>query len=167
MTTAAELRSRARLWPKGKYFEDFEVGKSFTHHWGRTLTESDNVQFSALTLNYHPTYLNVPYARAMGHAGAVANPLLVFLVVFGLSVEDLSETGVAFLGVDDLTYHRPVLVGETVTARSTVMRVRESGSRPGQGIATWHTEGFDEHGELVIEFLRTNLISKRPIGETP
>lgn len=165
MTTAAELRARATLWPKGNYFEDFAVGKVFEHHWGRTLTESDNIQFSALTLNYHPAYFNVPYAKAVGHSGAVANPMLVFLVVFGLSVEDLSEIGGAFLGVRDLTFHRPVTVGETVTARSTVTAVRESDSRPRQGIVTWHTQGFDEHGELLIDFLRTNLISKRPNGD--
>ena len=165
MTTAKELRARATLWRKGNYFEDFEVGKVFSHHWGRTLTESDNIQFSALTLNYHPAYFNVPYAKALGHPTAVANPMLVFLVVFGLSVEDLSEIGGAFLGVENLTFHRQVSVGETVTARSTVTAVRESDSRPGEGIVTWHTSGFDEHGELLIDFLRTNLISKRPIGD--
>ena len=65
MTTAPELWARARLWPKGNHFEDFQVGKVFSHHWGRTLTESDNILFSALTLNYHPTYFNVPYAKSV------------------------------------------------------------------------------------------------------
>lgn len=154
------------VWSKGHQFEDFTVGGVFDHHWGRTLLESDNATFSSLTLSYHPTYLNRPYALAMGHDGLVANPLLVFLVVFGMSVEDLSEAGGAFLGVDDLTHHRPILVGETLTARSTVSTVKDSASRPHQGIVTWHTEGFSDD-ERVIDFCRTNLIARRTPLEVP
>lgn len=148
------------LWRKGRFFEDFTVGDVLPHHWGRTLLESDNATFSSLTLSYHPTYLNRRYAQAMGHADLVANPMLVFLTVFGMSVEDLSESGGAFLGVDDLVHHRPVLVGETLTARSTVTAVKDSVSRPHQGIVTWHTEGFSDD-ERVVDFHRTNLIARR------
>lgn len=155
MTTVAP-----RTWPKGRHVEDFTVGDVLRHHWGRTLLESDNATFSSLTLSYHPTYLNRPYARAMGHDDLVANPMLVFLTVFGMSVEDLSESGGAFLGVDDLVHHRPVLVGETLVARSTVTAVKDSASRPHQGIVTWHTEGFSD-GERVVDFHRTNLIARR------
>jgi acyl dehydratase len=156
----------APLWPKGRHFEDFEIGDVLRHHWGRTLLESDNATFSSLTLSYHPAYLNRPYAREMGHEDLVANPMLVFLTVFGMSVEDLSEVGGAFLGVDDLVHHRPVLVGETLTARSTVTAVKASGSRPHQGIVTWHTEGF-VGDERVVDFHRTNLIARRTPLETP
>jgi acyl dehydratase len=65
--------------------------------------------------------------------------------------------------VDELTFHKPVYPGDTVTARSTVVSRRESSSRPGQGIVTWHTEGFDQRGERVIDFKRTNLVSKWPV----
>ncbi|WP_037078563.1 MaoC family dehydratase [Pseudonocardia spinosispora] len=160
-------RAVPRLWPKGHCFEDFTVGGVYTHHWGRTLLESDNSTFSSLTLSYHPTYLNRPYAKAMGHDDLVVNPMLVFLTVFGMSVEDLSEAGGAFLGVDDLVHHRPVLVGETVTARSTVVAVKDSASRPHQGIVTWRTEGFAEDGDPVITFVRTNLIARRTPVEAP
>lgn len=149
-----------QLWPKGRHFEDFAVGDMLRHHWGRTLLESDNATFSSLTLSYHPTYLNRPYAHAMGHDDLVANPMLVFLTVFGMSVQDLSESGGAFLGVDDLVHHRPVIVGETLTARSTVTGVKDSASRPHQGIVTWHTEGFSD-GDRVVDFHRTNLIVRR------
>lgn len=155
MTTVAP-----RIWPKGRHFEDFAVGDVLHHHWGRTLLESDNATFSSLTLSYHPTYLNRRYAHAMGHDDLVANPMLVFLTVFGMSVEDLSESGGAFLGVDDLVHLRPVLVGETLTARSTVTTVKDSASRPHQGIVTWHTEGFSD-GDRVVDFHRTNLIARR------
>src|SRR3546814_4969894 len=80
--------------------------------------------------------------------------MLVFAIVFGLSVEDLSERGGAFLGVDDLSFARPVHVGDTLTARSTVMALRESKSDRNYGIATWLTEGFNQHGERVIVFTR-------------
>lgn len=152
--------TEARLWPKGRFFEEFAIGDVLPHHWGRTLLESDNTTFCSLTLSYHPMYLNRPFAQAMGHTDLVANPMLVFLTVFGMSVEDLSESGGAFLGVEDLVHHRPVLVGETLTARSTVFAVKESASRPHQGIVTWHTEGFSGD-ELVIDFHRTNLIARR------
>lgn len=159
--TVDELRQRARLRPKGNAFDDFELGQNFDHHWGRTLTQADNVIFSSLTLHYGPLYLNEVYARQKGHDGLVVNPYLVFLTVFGMSVEDLSEAGGAFLGVDDLTFHVPVYPGQTLTARSTVVALRESGSRGDAGIATWHTEGFNEDGVRVIDFRRTNIINKR------
>lgn len=154
-----------RVWSKGRHFEDFAVGDRLRHHWGRTLLESDNATFSSLTLSYHPTYLNRRYARAMGHGDLVLNPMLVFLTVFGMSVEDLSEAGGAFLGVDDLVHHRPVLVGETLTARSVVTAVKDSASRPHQGIVTWHTEGFSDD-ECVVDFHRTNLIARRTVLES-
>lgn len=150
--------SRARLWPKGHTYEEFEEGRVFVHRWGRTITESDNTLFTTLTLSYNPLYFNAPYAKDHGHAGVVCNPMLVFGVVFGLSVEDLSERGGLFLGVDDLTFHRPVYPGNTLTARSTVVSRRVSESRKGQGIVTWHTEGFNESDDLVVDFKRSNLI---------
>jgi itaconyl-CoA hydratase len=158
--TAAELRARARLRPKGRTLEQFEVGQVFEHHWGRTVLESDNAAFSSLTLHYNPLYLNAEYARSLGHPGVVVNPWFVFLVVFGLSVEDLSEAGIAFLGVDRLTFRAPVYPGDTLTARSTVVDLRPSKSRPDAGIASWHTEGFKEDGTLVIDYDRTNLIKR-------
>ncbi|NMH96529.1 MaoC family dehydratase [Pseudonocardia acidicola] len=149
-----------RTWRKGHYFEDFAVGQVYVHHWGRTILESDNSTFSSLTLSYHPAYFNRVYARELGHDGLVVNPMLVFLITFGMSVEDLSESGGAFLGVDDLVHHRAVAVGETLTACSTVVDVRDSASRPHQGIVSWQTEGRADDDSLVISFRRTNLIGR-------
>ncbi len=158
---AESITERARRWPKGHRYEDFALGQVFDHHWGRTINEGDNSLFSSLTLSYNALYFNGEFAKAHGHPGTVVNPLLVFLTVFGLSVEDLSEAGGLFLGVDDLSYHQVVYPGDTLTARSTVTDLRESESRPDQGIVTWHTEGFNQRGERVIDFHRTNLIVKR------
>ncbi|MBZ0162862.1 MAG: MaoC family dehydratase [Notoacmeibacter sp.] len=156
----ADLKSRAVERKRGNTFEWFSVGQELIHHWGRTLTEGDNTLFTTLTLHYNPLYTNADYALAHGHTGAVVCPLLLFATVFGLSVEDLSEAGGPFLGVDELTYLRPVIVGETVYARSTVTDTRETKSHPNFGIVTWHTTGFDETGEPVIKFNRANLVRK-------
>lgn len=154
MTAEAEA---PRVWRKGNTYEAFEPGRVFDHHWGRTITDADNTLFTTLTQAYNPMYFNAPFAKAHGHDTVVVNPFLVFCVAFGLSVEDLSEAGGPFLGVDDLAFHASVYPGDTLTARSTVVDRRKSQSRAGQGIVTWRTEGFNQRDELVIEFTRSNL----------
>ena len=114
-----------------------------------------------MTLHFNPLYTNAEFARAHGHPDVVVNPMLVFTTVFGLTVEDLSEGGGAFLGVEELRFDAPVYPGDTLTARSTVAERRESSSNKNMGIVTWHTEGFNQNGERVIEFKRTNLVNKR------
>jgi len=152
---------RAKLKPKGNRYEDFEPGRVFHHHWGRTISQAENALFTTLTLHFNPQYTNVEFAKAMGHRDTPVNPLLVFNTIFGMSVEDLSEGGGPFLSVDELTYHKPVYPGDTIFARSTVVERRPSGSNPKMGIAKWHTEGFNQKGELVCDFKRSNLINKR------
>ena len=114
---------------RGHLFEAFEVGRVFEHHWGKTVTAGDNSLFSSVTHAYNPIYLNAERARADGHPDVVGSPMLVLCVVVGLSVEDLSEAGGPFLGIDALTFHRPVYPGDTLTARSTVIEARTSRSR--------------------------------------
>lgn len=156
-----DFRQRARLMAKGHQFENFEVGRRFEHHWGRTVTESDNTLFTTLTLHYNPAYFNAEHARSVGYDGVVVNPLLVFNIVFGLSVEDLSEGGGPFLGVDAMIHHAPVYVGDTLEAASVVTDARLSEKRPEYGIVTWHTTGQNQQGDPVIEFRRTNLVRRR------
>jgi itaconyl-CoA hydratase len=153
------LRARARRLGRERTFEDFAVGERLAHRRARTITEGDAVAFSMLTLSYVPRYHDLERATAEGHRALVVNPMLVFLTAFGLSVEDLSEGGGPFLGVDALVHHRPVLVGETLRARSTVLAARASTSRPGAGIVTWHTVGTSA-GETVVEFRRSNLLRR-------
>lgn len=157
----ADLKKRARPWRRGNTFENFSVGQAFRHHWGRTLTASDNVLFATLTLHYNPLYTNADHARSCGFPDLVVCPLLLFNTVFGLSVEDLSEIGGPFLGVDRLTYRRPMIVGETVYADSEVIDQRTTASRPGYGIVTWRTRGTTSKGEVLIEYQRANLVRRR------
>jgi acyl dehydratase len=156
-----DVRQRARLWPKGRLYEDFAVGQVFEHHWGRTILESEAVLFTTLTLAYNPLYFNRAYAHAHGHRDIVVNPQLLFNVVLGLSVEDLSEVGGPFLGVFELKYERAVYPGTTIMARSETVNMRLSESDPSNGIVTWRTEGFDENGGRLLSFRRSNLLRRR------
>jgi len=151
------LRRRER----GLFYEDFEVGRKFDHHWGRTLSETDGVTYSCRTMQYNPIYFNVEYARQLGYEGIVINPLLVFTTVLGLSVEDLSEAGGPFLGVEDLRFVETVRGGDTITATSVVLSRRPSKSRPGWGIVEWRTSGRNQRDQLVVEYRRTNLSRQR------
>ncbi len=147
--------------PKGHSFEQFEVGQVFEHHWGRTLTDADNALFTTATLSYNPIYFNTEYARALDYRGSVVNPMLVLCTAVGLSVEDLSEAGGPFLGVNEIRFLEPVYPGDTLTARSTVVDARESGSRPDFGIVTWETEAANQKGEVVLRYRRTNLVARK------
>jgi len=146
---------------KGNQFEDFEEGQVFLHHWGRTLTESDATLFSTLALRFTPIYFNREYARSHGHDDLVVDPLLALCTVVGLSVEDLSEIGGPFLGVNKVAFHRPVYPGDTLNARSTVLSARTSEKRPRFGVVTWRTEGHNQDEELVVSYERTNLVQRR------
>jgi itaconyl-CoA hydratase len=152
------------LRARGRQFEDFREGQVFEHHWGRTLHEGDNSLFATVALRFTPLYFNAEYARAHGHPGIVIDPLLVLCTVVGLSVEDLSEAGGPFLGVDDVEFHCAVYPGDTLTARSTVVSKRESEKRPHFGIVTWRTDGRNQSGQIVLSYRRTNLIAKRSVA---
>ncbi len=156
---------KAVVRQRGRLFEDFAPGQTFVHHWGRTIGESDALLFTSLAMSFTPLYFNREYARAHGHPDIVVNPLLVFNVVLGLSVEDLSERDSLFLGVEALTWHAPVYPGDTLTARSTTLSARGSKSRADRGIVSWHTEGFNQQGARVIDYRRSNLLRRRGAGE--
>lgn len=162
-----DFRKEAETVIKGHQYEDFEEGQVFAHHWGRTITAGDNTWFSTQTLSFNPLYFNEPYAQALGHERMVVNPLLVFNTVFGMSVEDLSEGGGLFLGVDECRFLQPVLVGDTLTASSTVISKRESKSNATSGIVTWLSQGFNQHRDLVVEFKRTNFVRFRHPRKRP
>ena len=120
MSSNAPTPPRAATWlVHGHTLADFTVGRVFEHGRRRTLLESDNALFTTLTLHYNPLYLDREYARAAGFDDILMNPLLVFNTVFGMSVEDLSEGGGPFLGVEALEYGAAVHAGDTLQASST------------------------------------------------
>ena len=153
--------STFETWHRGHRFEDFEVGQVFEHHWGRTITAGDATLFSSIALRYCPLYVNAEYARAEGHEDLVVDPMLVLATAIGLSVEDLSEAGGPFLGVNEVEFGEPFYPGDTLTCSSEVIDIRESASRPENGIVTWRTLGTKQTGEMVVRYTRTNLVAKR------
>ena len=154
-------------WRRGHQCEDFEVGQVFEHHWGRTLTAGDATLFSSVALRYCPLYINAEYAKAEGHPDLVVDPMLVLATVIGLSVEDLSEVGGPFLGVNQVKFSAPVYPNDTITCVSEVIDKRESASRPDTGIVTWATKATNQRGELVVDYQRTNLVAKRRKQDGP
>jgi acyl dehydratase len=150
----------AILLARGHVFEDFEIGRVFRHSQSRTVLESDNALFTTLTLHYNPAYLDKTAAAALGHRDILVNPLLVFNIVFGISVEDLSEGGGPFLGIETLEYGVPVFAGDTLRAQSTVVAARSSSKHERYGIVTWATEGLNQAGDPVVAFRRSNLVKR-------
>ncbi len=158
---AVERRTRR----PGRYFEDFQVGDVYEHPYGRTITESDNVWFSTLTLNNNPLHIDAAFAAQTEFGRPLVNSTFTLALVVGLSVEDISENAVANLGWDKVRLPHPVFVGDTVYAESAVRDKRESRSRPNAGIVTFHSRGYNQDGKIVIEFERSVLIYKR--GASP
>ncbi len=155
------------LRDRGRKYEDFAVGQTFEHHWGRTVDRSDNVTFCVSTCTWNPLYLNREHAVALGHPDTPVNPMLVVCLVVGLSVEDLSETAGPFLGMRDCVFERPVYPGDTLTASSTVLSCRVSSSRPGVGVVEWETTGRNQDGETVVRYARSNLVEMRSAATAP
>jgi itaconyl-CoA hydratase len=148
----------------GRYFEDFEVGHIYEHRPGRTITDTDNVHFTLLTMNTHPAHFDYEFARKTEFKKPlVCSPLTVALMV-GMSVSDTSQKAVANLGWDKIKLTHPLFPGDTLYAESEVLEKRESGSRPEQGIVTIKTIGKNQHGDVVCTFERTMLIWKRGFG---
>ncbi len=148
----------------GRYYEDFVVGDVYEHRPGRTITETDNVWFTLLTMNTHPSHFDWEYARRTEFKRPlVCSPLTVAILV-GMSVSDVSQKAVANLGWKEIRLTAPVFAGDTLYAESEVIEKRESASRPEQGIVTVKTTGRNQDGVVVCDFLRTMLIWKRGFG---
>ena len=146
---------------EGRFLEDFHVGDVYRHAHGRTVSEMDNTWFTLLTSNTHQIHVNADYASRTEFGRPLVVSTLTLAIVTGLSVPDVSQNAVANLGWDDVRLSGPVFAGDTLYAESEVLEVRESRSRPGQGIVRVHTRGFNQRGETVIAFDRSVLIYSR------
>ena len=148
----------------GRYFEDFEVGHIYEHRPGRTITESDNIQFSLLTMNHHPLHCDAAFAAKSEFGRPVVNSGLTVAIVLGMSVADISQKAIANLGWKEINLLAPVFPGDTIYAESEVLEKRESGSRPNQGIVTVRTTGKKADGTIFMTFVRSALIPRRGHG---
>ena len=148
----------------GRYFEDFEVGHIYEHRPGRTITETDNIQFSLLTMNRHPLHCDAAFAAKSEFGKPLVNSGLTVAIVLGMSVADISQKAIANLGWKEINLVAPVFPGDTIYAESEVLEKRESRSRPNQGIVTVRTAGKKADGTVFMTFIRSVLIPKQRHG---
>ena len=145
----------------GRYFEEFAVGQVFQHWPGRTLSEADCTWFALLTMNQHPLHSDAHYAGTYTqHKQRVVLGPLVFSVVIGMSVADISGRAIANLEVDRLRHERPTFIGDTLYGQSTVLETRET-SQGDRGIVTVETVGTNQRGETVCSYVRKVLVPKK------
>jgi itaconyl-CoA hydratase len=162
----APSASAPKVW-RGRYFEDLEPGDVFRSRLGRTITETDNAWFTMLTLNTNQLHFNHAYAERTRWGRPLVNSCLTLSVVSGLSVPDTSENAVANLSWTDIRLPNPVFAGDTLWAETEVLDARPSRSRPEVGIVDIRTRGLNQHGDVVIEFLRSFMIPRRGSTEAP
>ena len=145
----------------GRCLEDFKVGDIYQHRPGRTISEADNTWFTLLTMNTHPIHFDAAYAAKTEFGRPLVNSCLTLAMVTGMSVNDLSRKAIANLGWDKVRLTAPVFAGDTIYAESEVLEVRESKSRPTQGIVKVRTTGKKSDGTPFVSFERSILVPRR------
>ena len=147
----------------GLYFEEFTVGQRFEHQVRRTVTETDNLLFCALTMNPAAIHLDAQYCRDTPFGERIVNSVFTLGLLVGLSVYDTTlGTTIGNLGWDEVKFPHPVRVGDTLRAVSTVHSVRESRSRGDSGIVIFDHRAYNQHDEEVASCRRAALMLKRP-----
>ncbi len=151
----------------GKWFDELQVGQRFDHAIRRTVTETDNVLFTALTHNPALLHLDEEYCRTQTEFGRrIVNSCFTLGLMVGISVGDTTlGTAVANLGWDEVRFPKPLFHGDTVRVETEVVDLRESRSRPDQGIVTFEHRAYNQHNELVAKCRRSGLQRRRPSGE--
>ena len=147
----------------GHYFEEFDVGQKFRHGITRTITEADNVWFSALTHNPAPLHLDAEYMKKSEFGKPIVNSCLTLGFMVGISVGDTTVgTTVANLGWDEVRFPHPLFHGDTIRIESEVLEVRDSKSRPDNGIVVFAHRAYNQDDVLVGECKRSALMMRRP-----
>jgi acyl dehydratase len=152
--------------PFGRYLEDFVPGDVYKHWPGKTITEYDDHLFCMITMNHHPLHTDAWYAEhstPQGRNVVVGN--LVYSVVLGMSVPDVSGAAIANLEIETLQHKNPVFHGDTIYAETKVLEVKESSSKPDRGVVTVETKAFNQDGKEVCFFRRKVLVWKQ--GQAP
>ncbi|TMD05074.1 MAG: MaoC family dehydratase [Chloroflexi bacterium] len=147
----------------GRFLEEFEVGATYKHWPGKTITEADDHLFCLLTMNHHPLHLDAHYAETQTEFGrnvVVGN--LVYSLALGMSVADVSGKAIANLEVETLKHEHPTFHGDTIYAESEVLAVTPSKSKSDRGVVYVETRAFNQRGERVCSFRRKVLVPRRP-----
>ncbi|UCG23270.1 MAG: MaoC family dehydratase [Chloroflexota bacterium] len=148
----------------GRVYEDFEVGDVYQHPLGRTVTQTDNIWFTLLTVNPNPIHFDAHYASQTSFGRPLVDSTFTLALVTGLSVSDVSQNGIN-LGWDEIQLPAPVYEGDTIYAQSEVLLKRESKSNPDRGIIQVKTTGYNQEGTTVLTFKRSIMVYKR--GHVP
>src|SRR3954467_7616121 len=161
-TSKEEPDMASETRPFGRLFEDFEVGDVYKHWPGKTITEYDDHLFCMITMNHHPLHSDAWYAETQTQYGTnVVVGNLVYSLVLGMSVPDVSGAAIANLEVEELKHRMPTFHGDTIYAETVVLEKRLSESRPDRGVVTVETRGFNQRGEEVCYFRRKVMVPKR------
>ena len=147
--------------PFGRYYEDFAVGAVYQHSVRKTITESDNNLFCLLTMNHHPVHLDQQYAEQAQHGQVLVVGTLVFSVVVGLTVADISGRAIANLAYEGVNHDGPVHIGDTLHAETEVLEMRETQSRNDRGIVYVETRAYNQDALKVLTFRRRVLVPKK------
>lgn len=148
--------------PFGRYLEDFEVGDIYKHWPGKTITEYDDHLFCMITMNHHPLHTNVWFAEhesVQKRNVVVGN--LVYSLVLGMSVPDVSGAAIANLEIESLLHKNPTFHGDTIYAETRVLEKAESSSKNDRGIVKVETKGFNQDGLEVCYFRRKVMVWKK------
>tara|TARA_R110002020_G_scaffold209151_1_gene415095 strand:- start:2767 stop:3228 length:462 start_codon:yes stop_codon:yes gene_type:complete len=148
----------------GKWFDDLEVGQVFKHPIRRTLTETDNILFTSMTHNPAQLHLDADYCEKETEFGKpLINSLFTLGLVIGISVHETTMgTAVANLGMDNVKFPKPLFAGDTIHVETEIVGLRESKSRPTQGIVTFEHRAYNQKDELVCSLQRSGLQHKKP-----
>jgi acyl dehydratase len=147
----------------GLYYDEFEVGQIFQHGIRRTITETDNVWFSALTHNPAPLHLDAEYMKSTEYGRPIVNSCLTLGFMVGISVGDTTVgTTVANLGWDDVRFPHPLFHGDTIRVETEVLELRDSKSRPANGIVIFAHRAYNQDGVLVGSCKRSALMMRKP-----
>ena len=147
----------------GLYFEEFSVGQTFAHPIRRTVTEADNVFFTAITHNPAQLHLDEEYGKTTEFGTRIVNSLFTLGLMIGISVgETTLGTTVANLGMDEVRFPKPVFHGDTLHVETEVLELRESRSRPQNGIVVFAHRAINQRGEIVAICKRSALMLRKP-----
>jgi acyl dehydratase len=147
----------------GLFYEDFEVGSVVQHPVRRTVTETDNVLFSTMTLNPQPLHLDAEFSRETIHGQRLVNSIFTLGLVVGMSVAETTlGTTLGNLGFEEVVFPKPVFHGDTIRAETEILDKRESASRTDSGIVWFAHRGYNQRDELVCRCRRAGLVLKRP-----
>ena len=147
----------------GRWFDEWQVGDRIEHDIRRTVTETDNLLFSTMTHNPQPLHIDAEFAKATEFGQIMVNGTFTFALMIGLTIADTTlGTLIANLGYDKLVMPKPVFIGDTMRATTVVTELRDSKSRPNQGIITFAHELINQRDEVVCGCLRMALLHRAP-----